>query len=342
MTRREALDILGLESDASPKEIKNAYRKLVKQYHPDKNPAHNAEAMFRLIHEAYQYLDEYDEDTRKQEEETQRQAEAKRHAEETRQQAEAKRHAEEAQRKAEESKRQQQAKRTIWYYCLSTWVLMGLYIISNWESPFGLLFLPFGPILLPTIMLISVGYIVSSNTVICLLVSPFITIIFVLSIGLSSYIAYLIINRSYELGGLLGLIFEFSYNTLIVVGIVGASVSISDTPLNLIVVNLIVILLFLGLSSYIIHLIKTGTWAACINGFILNPSINYTILALGLLTLIGLSLLAQVLFGEIRIFDLKIAGYKVGGWVIIFLNVVSAILLRRALPPKIGNPFFED
>lgn len=40
MTRREALSILGLDTDASLKDVKNAYRKLVNHFHPDKNSAH--------------------------------------------------------------------------------------------------------------------------------------------------------------------------------------------------------------------------------------------------------------------------------------------------------------
>ena len=49
MTRGEALEILGLDSDASLDEARAAYRTLAKTYHPDKNSASNATAMFRII-----------------------------------------------------------------------------------------------------------------------------------------------------------------------------------------------------------------------------------------------------------------------------------------------------
>jgi len=49
--------ILGVARDASEKEIKSAYRKLARQYHPDINPGDkNAEATFKKINEAYEVL----------------------------------------------------------------------------------------------------------------------------------------------------------------------------------------------------------------------------------------------------------------------------------------------
>ena len=49
--------ILGLTSDATPADVKKAYRKLARQHHPDRN---NADAgaidRFRRITEAYEYL----------------------------------------------------------------------------------------------------------------------------------------------------------------------------------------------------------------------------------------------------------------------------------------------
>lgn len=49
-------EILGLKKGASQDEIKAAYRKLSKKYHPDVNDAANASVVFRLINEAYNAL----------------------------------------------------------------------------------------------------------------------------------------------------------------------------------------------------------------------------------------------------------------------------------------------
>jgi molecular chaperone DnaJ len=49
--------LLGLEPGASPGEIKRAYRRLARKYHPDINPGDRAaEALFRRIAEAYETL----------------------------------------------------------------------------------------------------------------------------------------------------------------------------------------------------------------------------------------------------------------------------------------------
>ena len=80
MTRKDALETLGLEADASLDEAKRAYRELSRRYHPDRNPAPNATAMFRYIHDAWEYI-QNDAKTRQQAEGTQKQAEAKRRAE---------------------------------------------------------------------------------------------------------------------------------------------------------------------------------------------------------------------------------------------------------------------
>lgn len=49
--------VLGVGRDATQDEIKSAFRKLAKQYHPDKNPGDAAaEAKFKEINEAYQIL----------------------------------------------------------------------------------------------------------------------------------------------------------------------------------------------------------------------------------------------------------------------------------------------
>ena len=53
--------LLNVETSASSEEIKKAYYKLAKEYHPDKNP--NAEEMFLKIYQAYETL--YDDNKRK-------------------------------------------------------------------------------------------------------------------------------------------------------------------------------------------------------------------------------------------------------------------------------------
>ena len=54
--KRDYYDVLGLSKGASEDEIKRAYRKLAKQYHPDINKAPDAEAKFKEINEAYEVL----------------------------------------------------------------------------------------------------------------------------------------------------------------------------------------------------------------------------------------------------------------------------------------------
>ncbi len=55
--KRDYYEVLGVSRDADDAEIKKAYRKLAKQYHPDTNPGDaNAEAKFKEASEAYAVL----------------------------------------------------------------------------------------------------------------------------------------------------------------------------------------------------------------------------------------------------------------------------------------------
>ena len=55
--KRDYYEVLGLQKGASEEEIKKAYRKLAKQYHPDLHPGDKeAEAKFKEVNEAAQVL----------------------------------------------------------------------------------------------------------------------------------------------------------------------------------------------------------------------------------------------------------------------------------------------
>ncbi len=55
-TKRDYYEILGVARNASPGEIKKAFRRLAMQYHPDRNKEDGAEARFKQVGEAYEVL----------------------------------------------------------------------------------------------------------------------------------------------------------------------------------------------------------------------------------------------------------------------------------------------
>lgn len=69
MNKREALHILGLDDEATPEQIKVAYKETVQILHPDKfasNPRLQSRAteQFKVLQEAYEYLQKHPGSTR--------------------------------------------------------------------------------------------------------------------------------------------------------------------------------------------------------------------------------------------------------------------------------------
>ena len=55
--KRDYYEVLGIDKSATDQDIKKAFRKLAKQYHPDANPGNaDAEAKFKEVNEAYEVL----------------------------------------------------------------------------------------------------------------------------------------------------------------------------------------------------------------------------------------------------------------------------------------------
>ena len=57
---RDYYEILGVSRDVTDEQLKNAFRQLVRKYHPDVNHEPGAEERFKEINEAYQVLSDPD------------------------------------------------------------------------------------------------------------------------------------------------------------------------------------------------------------------------------------------------------------------------------------------
>jgi molecular chaperone DnaJ len=58
--KRDYYEVLGLPRDASPEDIRKAFRKLAFQYHPDRNKDDGASEKFKEVNEAYEILSDAD------------------------------------------------------------------------------------------------------------------------------------------------------------------------------------------------------------------------------------------------------------------------------------------
>ncbi|MEK9695838.1 MAG: DnaJ domain-containing protein [Candidatus Poseidoniales archaeon] len=54
--KRDYYEILEVGKDASEKDLKNAFRRLARKYHPDRSTEPDAESKFKEIQEAYAVL----------------------------------------------------------------------------------------------------------------------------------------------------------------------------------------------------------------------------------------------------------------------------------------------
>ena len=65
MTKRDYYDVLSVQKNSSPEQIKAAYRKLAVKHHPDKNLGDkSSEEKFKEASEAYHVLSDKREETK--------------------------------------------------------------------------------------------------------------------------------------------------------------------------------------------------------------------------------------------------------------------------------------
>src|SRR5690349_19508624 len=55
-SKRDYYEVLGVARNASEDDIKKAFRRLARQYHPDVNKEKDAESRFKEVNEAYEVL----------------------------------------------------------------------------------------------------------------------------------------------------------------------------------------------------------------------------------------------------------------------------------------------
>src|SRR5512138_2793029 len=60
MAQRDYYEVLGVPKTASTEDLKSAFRRLARQYHPDVNKSPDAEERFKEINEAYAVLSDPD------------------------------------------------------------------------------------------------------------------------------------------------------------------------------------------------------------------------------------------------------------------------------------------